>query len=151
MPSKGDVHVPFGSRTGTIQPAVLNGTEVATIADSNVIGGIPILFRIPIAGGAAGNVDVTMTHKVRIIDAWAVHTGGAGEVTDTIQVLNGSNAITDAMDWSGADKAVVRAGEIDDAQHEIAAAGTLRVTTTDFDAGDDVGAGMVYVLAIRVA
>jgi len=88
---------------------------------------------------------------VRVIDVWAVHTGGAGEASDTIQVLNGTNAITDAMDWSGADNAIVRAGEINDANHEIAAAGTLRVTTTDDDAGDDVGAGKVYVLCMVVA
>ena len=55
------------------------------------------------------------------------------------------------MDWSGADNTIVRAGEIDDANHEIAAAGTLRVTTTDDDAGNDVGAGKVYVLCMVVA
>jgi len=39
----------------------------------------------------------------------------------------------------------------DDAQYEIADSGTLRVTTVDNDAGDDVGAGTVYVLAMPVA
>jgi hypothetical protein len=136
---------------GTLQAAVLNGAEAATVANANVIGGIPLLYRINVAGGAAANTDVTVTHKIRILDVWAVHTGGAGETSDTIQVKNGTSAITDAMSWAGADKAVVRAAEIDDAAHEIAAGGTLRVTTTDNDAGNDVGAGVVYVLAIRVA
>ena len=77
--------------------------------------------------------------------------GIAGEASDTIQVLNGSNAITDAMSWAGADKAVIRAASIDDAYHKIAAGGTLRVTTTDNDSGGDVGAGVVYVLGVRVA
>lgn len=136
MPSKGDVHVPFGSRVGTIQSlvleaadiaagaistaklaadavtgakiaddaidsehiadgaidtahigddqvteakiadAALTGAVVATVADSNVIGGLPVLFRIPIAGGAAGDTDVVVTNKVRVIDVWAVHTVG---------------------------------------------------------------------------
>ncbi len=34
---------------------------------------------------------------------------------------------------------------------EIAAAGTLRITTVDDDSGSDVGAGIVYILAIPVA
>lgn len=42
---------------------------------------------------------------------------------------------------------LVRAGEIDDANHEIAAAGTLRVTA----ANNTNNACTVYVLGIRVA
>jgi hypothetical protein len=139
MGSKSDVHVPLGSSDGQVLPKALTSPAET----------IPILFAIPIAGGAAGNTDLQVKEKVRVIDAWAVHTGGAGEASDTLQVFNGSNAITDAMDWSGADKAVVRAGEIDDAYHTIAEGGTLRVTTTDFDVGGDVGAGVVYVLGVR--
>ncbi len=131
--------------------AGLTGLVAKFVANANVIGGFPVLHRIDIAGGAAGNVDVTLTHKTRIIDVWAVHTGGAGETSDTIQVKNGTNAITDAMSWAGADTAIVRAADIDDAAHEIAAGGTLRVTTTDNDTGGDVGAGVVYVLGVRVA
>jgi len=130
---------------------ILAGDKIANVSDANTEGGIPVLFRIDIAGGAAGDTDVTVDNKIRVIDVWAVHTGGAGETSDTIQIKNGTNAITDAMDWSGADKAVVRAGEIDDAQHEIASGGILRVTTVDDDAQDDVGAGTVYVLAVKVA
>jgi predicted RecA/RadA family phage recombinase len=129
---------------------IIAGAKLATVANANVIGGVPVLHRINVAGGAAGNTDVVLTHKTRILDVWAVHTA-AGEANDTIQVFNGAAAVSDAMDWSGADKALVRAGEIDDAGHEVAAGGTLRVTTTDDDAGGDVGAGVVYVLGIRVA
>ncbi len=135
---------------GKIDPASLTGLVAKVVANANVIGGIPVLHRINIAGGAAGNTDVVLTHKTRIIDVWAVHTA-AGEAGDTIQVFNGAAAITNAMDWKDGDKVVVRAGEIDDAAHEVAAGGTLRVTTTDNDAGGDVGAGIVYVLGIRVA
>lgn len=147
----GDVNLAVGAVSVTkLANAILTGLKVATVADANTAGGIPVVHRIAIAGGAAGNTDVVLDHKTRVLDAWAVHTA-AGEVGDTIQVLNGAAAITDAMDWGGADKAIVRAGEIDDAAHEIAAGGTLRVTTTDSDAGGDVGAGEVYVLGIRVA
>ena len=131
--------------------AGLSGKVVKFAADANVIGALTVLHRIAVDGGAAENVDVVLTYKTRIIDVWAVHTGGAGDTSDTIQVKNGTSAITNAMDWSGADKAVVRAGEIDDAAHEIAAGGTLRITTVDGDGGDNVGAGIVYVLGLRVS
>ena len=131
--------------------AGITGAALKFAADANVIGAVPVLHRIAVDGGAAENVDVVLTHKTRIIDARAVHTGGAGDTSDTIQVKNGTSAITNAMDWSGADKALVRAAEIDDAAHEIAAGGTLRIATVDGDGGDNVGAGIVYVLGLRVA
>lgn len=135
----------------TIGAGSLVGTQVSNVAADNVIGGVPVVHIVGVAGGAAGNEDVTLTHKTRVIDVWAIHTAGAGEASDTIQVFNGANAITDAMAWSGADKALVRAASIDDAYHVIAAGGTLRVTTTDNDTGGDVGAGIVYVLGLRSA
>jgi hypothetical protein len=129
----------------------LDGGDVANVANDQTTPGLPVIFPVAIAGGAAADTDITIDGKHRVIDAWAQHTGGAGEASDTIQVKNGGNAITDAMDWSGADNAIVRASSIDDANYEIADSGTLRVTTTDNDAGNDVGAGVVYVLAIPVA
>ncbi len=149
----GDVNLAAGAVSVTkIANAILTALKVATVPDANTTGGIPILFRINVAGGAAGNTDVVMDHKIRVLDAWAVHTGGAGEAGDTIQLLSvAGGAITDAMSWSGADTEIVRAGSINDANHEVAAGDSLRVTTTDSDAGADVGAGIVYVLAIRVA
>jgi hypothetical protein len=134
----------------TTADASITGTKAAVVANDNVIGGLPLIFAVAIAGGAAAK-NVTMTHKVRVLDAWAQHTGGAGEANDTITVGNAGNAISDAMDWSGADNVIVRAGEINDANATINAGGSLRVTTTDNDAGGDVGAGIVHVLAIRVS
>jgi hypothetical protein len=128
----------------------LDGSDASNVADDQATPGLPIIFSIAIAGGEADDKDITIAQKVRVIDVWCQHTGGAGEASDTIQVKNEADAITDAMDWSGADNVVVRAGEIDDAYATIDASGTLRVTTTDDDAGDDVGAGIVYVLCIPV-
>lgn len=132
-----------------IAPNTLTGTVAANVADANVIGGIPQLFRIDTAGGATANTDVTVTHKIRVIDVWVVNRG-TGTASDTITITDGTNAITDAIDISGADKTVARVGTIDDAYHEIAAAGTLRVTETD-GGGSDSPATTVYVSAIRVA
>lgn len=129
--------------------AGLLGTQVRFVADANVIGGIPVMHRVAVADGATGDVDVTLTHKTLVTDVWLVKTAGAGGASDTITVKNGSTAITDAMSINVADKVVVRAGTIDDAAHEIAAAGTLRVTRTKASANNV--ACVVYVLGLRVA
>jgi len=139
MTSRADVHVPHGSSDG----------ELLAKALTAAVEGVPVLFVIPVAAGEAAGVDLTVAHKTRIVDAWAVHTGGDGEASDTLTVQNGENAITDAMDWSGLDTAIVRAGEINDAYHEIAAGGTLCVSPADADEQDDLGAGIVYVLGVR--
>jgi hypothetical protein len=116
---------------------------VATVANVNIVGGIPILYRIT-ATALTGDVDVVLTYKSRVLDVWCVGTaaGGAG---DTITVKNGSTAITNAIDMNVSDKVLVRAGTIDDAQHEIDAAGTLKIS------GASGVTCEVYVLAIRVA
>ncbi len=127
-----------------IDPSSLDGTVVGPVADANVLGGIPVLHRIT-ASALTGDVDVTLTHKTRVIDVWAVQAGGAGGVGDTIIVKNGTGVISDTLDLNIADKVIVRATTIDDAQNEIAAAGTLRVT------GASGVTAEVYVLGILVA
>ena len=138
--------------TGAIGEDILTAAEVtgramAVGANANVIGAIPVLHRIDITAGALADTDVVLTHKTRVIDAWLV-LRGAGVANTTLQVKNGASAITDAMAASGADTAVVRAATIDDAQHEIAAAGTLRVTSATGATQPDA---TVYVLGVRVA
>jgi len=132
-----------------VAPNALTSTVAANVADANVIAGLPVLYRINTAGGATANTDVVLTYKTRIIDAWVVN-NAAGTGSDTITVVNGTTAISDAIDISGGDKTLARMGEIDDAQHEIAASGTLRITETD-GGGADAPATTVYVLGIRVA
>lgn len=127
----------------------LDGGDTATIADANVVGGIPVIHRIDVPDGATGDVNVVLTHKTRIIDVHLVKTVGAGGASDTIQVKNGASAISNAMSINVADQTVVRAGTIDDAQHEVAAGGTLRVTRTKVSAANV--ACVVYVTGIRVA
>ena len=127
----------------TLNAATQTGADAANVANVNVIGGIPILFRIT-ASALTGDVDVVMTHKVRVLDVWCVQTA-AGGASDTITVKNGSTAITEAIDCNKSDQVISRAGTINDAQHEIAAAGTLKVT------GASAVTCEVYVLAIRVA
>ena len=132
---------------------ILEGSVVADVADVNVIGGLPVLHRIDIADAASSNVEVTLTHKTRVIDAWVVKTSADGHATeDTIVVGSGASAITDAMAiGANNDKSVTRAATIDDANHEIAAAGKLRVTWVKGAGGGNNVACIVYVLGIRVA
>lgn len=123
-----------------------DGRSLNTVANVNLIGGIPVIHRIDIAAGANGDTDVILTHKTRVIDTWLILTG-AGVASAVLTVKNAATAITDGMAASGSDKALVRAATIDDAQHEIAAAGTLRVTGSG---GATQPAATVYVLGLRV-
>lgn len=130
-----------------IAPASLDGTVAKVGAADNVIGAIPVLHRIDIAAGALAAKNVVLTHKTRVVDAWVV-LRGAGVATTLLTVGNGASAITNGMDVSGADTSLVRAANIDDANHEIAAGGSLRVTTS---VGATQPACTVYVLGERVA
>lgn len=139
---------PYGPiEANEIADDILNGSKVAVVAESNVIGGIPLIYEIPIVAGALGNTDVTVTHKIRVLDAHHV-LKGAGVANTTFQVFNGASAITNAMIASGSDQDLVRAASIDDAAYEIDAAGTLRVTSATGATQPDA---LMIVTAIRVA
>ncbi len=131
------------SPTWTSQSDAFDAAKLANVANANVVGGVTVVHRIT-ATNLSADVDVVVSHKIRVLDVWAVATaaGGAG---DTITVKNGATAITDAVDLNVGDKVVKRASTIDAAQHEIAAGGTLRVT------GASAVNAEVYVLALRVA
>lgn len=130
-----------------IEAASLDGTVVKVSAADAVIGAIPVIFEIAIAAGALAAKNVVMTHKVRVLDA-SVVLEGAGVANTVLVVGNGATAITDTMAVSGSDKALVRAATIDDAAQDIAAGGSLRVTTS---VGASQPACRVRVLAVRVA
>jgi len=140
----------------TIADSVLEGSNVANVADDNVVGGIPVVHRILLASGADANHDVTLTHKTRIIDAWIVMKG-AGTAGSAVTISDGSNTIVTALSTTGTDNVVATAGdtdiaraaEIDDAYQEIAASGTLRVATAS--TGADFPGAECYVVGLRVA
>lgn len=130
-----------------VADGALTGTKAAVVANANVVGGVPVLFRIDCADASA-DVDVVSTHKIRVLDAWALNTGiAAHAANDTWQIKNGANAISDAVAKTATVNAVKRISTIDPARHEIAAGDTLRVTTVKATNA----AVTVYVLAIRVA
>lgn len=126
--------------------ASLTGLIAKVVADVNVIGGLLVLHRIDVAD-VAGDTDVVLTHKTRIIDAWGLNTGVAAHATDdTWQVKNGADAISDVVAKTATVNGVVRVSTIDPAKAEIDASGTLRITA----AKDTNAAVTVYVLGIRV-
>lgn len=127
--------------------SALDGSNVANSANVGVIGSIPVWHRIDLAAGANADTDVTLTHKTRIIDAFVV-LRGAGVASCVLTVKSTATAITNGMAASGADTALVRAANIDDAAYEIAAGGILRVTSSG---GASQPACTVYVLGLRVA
>lgn len=126
-----------------ITAAILVGTQVAVVANGNVVGGIPVMHRVTCTN-LTGDVDVTLTHKTRIVDVHCIGTATGG-AADTVTVKNGATAITNAIDMNVADQTVVRVGTIDDAAYEIAAAGTLRVS------GASAVNAEVVITGLRVA
>ncbi len=142
--------IPSGS---AIDIAAAGGLTLPVVADDNVIGGLPVIHRVDVADAASGNTEVTLTNKTRVIDVWVVKTGADGHATeDLITVGKGASAITDDMAIGLLnDKGITRAGTIDDANAEIAAAGALRVTWVKGSGGGNNPACTVYVLGILVA
>lgn len=100
-----------------------------------------------LAAGAVGDTDMVLPFKFRVLDVHVIMKG-AGVALCTLQVKNGANAITNAMDVSVADTTIVESATIDDAQWDIAAGGTLRITTAT---GATQPAAYVVIEGIRVA
>ncbi len=126
---------------------VLNGGSVATVANSQVLGGIALIHVFDIADAASANYDITLTDKTEVCDVVVLKQGGTGvAVTATIQ--NGATAITDAMSLNVAVKLIVRPLQIDDTQNTIAAGGTLRVAIARTSGN---AACRVFVFGIRRA
>ena len=130
----------------TIADSVLEGSNVANVAPDNVVGGIPVIFEIAVEDGTANN-DITSTHRIKVIDFWFVGGDTQGSTSDTVQLLNGVNAITEAVAKTTDAGCLVRATSFDNDYTTIAAAGTIRVAAVK----DTNVAGTAYVMAIRVA
>lgn len=123
--------------------------SVAAGALTAAMIGVPVVVPLTIPDAATGDVDFTgMPFKMRVIEAWAVKTTGAGNAGNSWQVKNGAAAITEPMVDPVTDQKVVRCTDLNDANHEIAAAGTLRVTRTKV--GGDASC-LLYVMLVRVA
>ena len=124
---KGSLAQKITAEFGLISTAMGAGA-MATTAEDQVTGGIPVIHMIAITAGAVGAKNITLTNKTRILDVHVIMRG-AGVASCTCVVGNAANAITNLMDVSPIDKSIVRATTIDDAFYDIAGGGSLRVTT----------------------
>ena len=124
--------------------AVMDGRMVRAMDDGEDFGFIPVMIRVNTAAGATNSVSLTMERAFTVIDFMAHNIGGNGTSGDKCQLFNGSNAISDQMDLNINDNIYARAASIDDAQMELAAGGTLKVTATD-GGGSDLKAMICYV------
>ena len=127
----------------------LDATVAKVIADNAPIAGYKLVIPIAVPAGATGDINVTMTHRIRVIDVHLVKRSAAGGGAGTIQVKNGANAITDAISIDVGDRVIVAAATIDDATRDISAGGTLRVTRTRTASTDETAD--VFVECMRVA
>lgn len=127
----------------------LGAANMASGANSNQVGTPALIYRVPVADAASGNVDtLVVTHAIRIIDAWAVKAGAAaGGFANTVAVQTGAGvAVTSTMGGDVADGIVVRPTTIDDATHQFAAGATVRIARVR--AGGNAQF-IVYILAVR--
>jgi len=140
------------SGAATIQANAVESSMLANTA-AGATPGVPVVFTQDVAGTADNTniCDANCPFKLTIIDAWVVITT-AGSSATTIKLTDGTNDITDAMDiYNGGaigDKAIVRAGEIDDAYATLSEDDSLVATISDTT---DSPACTVYVMAIPVA
>ena len=108
----------------------------------------PLIVPFAFADGTL-TIDVTMPYKVRVIDISHLKTAANAGGNNTVQVFNGTNAISAAVALNVSDKVLSETGfDIDDATMDVSATGILRVTSTKVGTNS---ACIVYVTVLRVA
>lgn len=124
----------------------LRGKALAEVALPSVgtSGGISFLLKATLTAGSTVTIhNANAPFKYEVVDAWSVAKSADG---GTWKVDNGTNDISDAVTVTGTDKTLDRAGTIDDAYCQIAAAGSLRVVGDGSLADADV-----YIHCVRVS
>jgi predicted short-subunit dehydrogenase-like oxidoreductase (DUF2520 family) len=131
----------------------ITGRAFSAARADNALGAPLFVIRIDVDSAVAGTFDSAVGVKCRVIDCIVLHKS-AGESSDTITLSRkrGSTvtAISNAMDFSGSDKALVRAGALDDALTDLEPADVLRITTVDDDTDGDAATAIVHVLCVRL-
>ena len=124
---------------------IMDGRLVRAMDDGEDFGFIPVMLRVDTAATSTATISLTMERKFTVVDAHAILKADGGNNSNKVEVLNASTTITgDMIVGTAGDKDIVRASEIDDAQMEIAAGGTLAVKATA--AHTDLPACAVYIL-----
>lgn len=140
-----------GSAVGQaeIANAVLNGQDMAVIADDNLQGGVEVTHKFVLPAGVTGNVDFVITDKTEFFAFTFVKTAAAGGGAGTWQVAtSGDVAITSTVSVDVPDTTILTGpSTLDDATNTIAAGGTLRFKRTRTASTSE--ACIVYVRGIK--
>lgn len=128
---------------GMLNP--IYGDRAGAYSDADPYGGFHLCITKTLTAGAHTDFDIVLPFAFSVTRAQVI-LKGAGVGSSTIIVKNAANAITDAMATSGSDTAVTYNSTIDDAYNEIAAGGTLRITSVT---GVSRPACMVLVFGVR--
>jgi hypothetical protein len=108
----------------------------------------PLVVPFAFADGTS-TISVTMPYKVRVIDVTHLKVAANAGGNNTVQVFNGSDAITGATTLSVNDQVLTTSGfSIDDSKMDVASGGLLKVTSTKVGTNS---ACVVYVTVLRVA
>lgn len=138
-------------RDGTAQPIPLTGNYVEPQASTDLAPALLACFTfdIPDAAGDYTKLLPVGSPGFRITHIEVLKTGGDGGLDDSVQVKNGATAISDAISLNVADKTLTFPASLDDAQMDLAAGDTLKVTVVDGNAGVTNLSCRVQVLCVR--
>lgn len=126
---------------------LFNGVQNATYATNGLVPANLEAYVFSVANGASGDTDYVLTYKTRVLAAAVILTA-AGDPANTYTIKNAGNAITNAITPGAADTTFALCSEINDANYEIAAGGTLRISHVRTGGSS---AALVVVLGIKVA
>ncbi len=101
----------------------------ATIA-SDPLPGIVFCYRVAFGDAATNTQTFTPSFGLKIIDVTVAKRGGSGGAGNTLQLKQGSNAVTDAMDTNLSTGALVRPASIFTTYDDVNAGAPLSVINT---------------------
>lgn len=103
--------------------------DLPVVSDkATTIPAVPFVIHVTVPN-ASTNILRYAPCDLTVVDAWAIAKAN-GAAGDLVQVFNGATPVTDAIDLSGADQAIVRATTIDDAAQAFSEGDAITVDPT---------------------
>lgn len=128
----------------------ITGAQTRWSADNATYGAVPVMFELRQTVDTAGNIDIVVDQKVKIVDAW-FEQAAVGNVLDSVQLFNGASAITPVINFTVTAGQIQRTTNLASPAKIVASGGTLRMTLTDGSVGAGDLKGTFHVLALPVA
>ena len=134
----------------------VTATKVANAVAGNAEPGILVVHDITLSNSTAtsGVTTLAPTHRIQVLDASFLKTGGSATASTgspTVTLGSSAGSISNALAMKQADKAIVRAGTIDDAYHIVAAGASITVTRAGMSVASSVvnNAGIFRITAVK--